>query len=731
MVLNKVFRKFPFIAQHDAMDCGPACLAMISSYYGKDYGLQYMRDCSYLTREGVSLVGLTEAAVTIGMKSVSLRITAKDLVTAELYPVVLFWNACHFVVLYAITKAKRSQKYIFHIADPEVGRISVPEDEFMLSWGDQEGKGIVFAPQPTEEFYTKEVGKTSSSPVFFLKKYVTVYGKELAKIGVCLASVSALSLTLPYLAQILIDKGITNKNYGVLNMILFAQLSIYLGTVLIEVIRNWVVLYTGTRINIDIITDFFVKIMKLPLRFFDTKFLGDFYQRVQDHQRIKDFLTSQSMTTIFSIVSFMVFFIALFNYSGTLLTVYLLFTLGSIVWAQFFFHKREMLDYFRFKNSSMNQQAISELIYGIRDIKVNNFEKYKINQWREIQKKNYFNNLKSLKLDQCQLMGFECINQVKNLLVTYIAARAVIQGNMTFGGMMSVSYIIGQMNSPITQLINFSRGFQDAKLSISRLAEVQNLKEEDEGTTLSLPNKLSEGIQLHHVGFQYEGSLSPFVLHDINLKIPLGKMTAIVGASGSGKTTLMKLLLKFYQPSEGLITVNGMPLNEIISSNWHDKCGVVMQDGYLFSDTFARNISTNKKIEQDRLEEAMKVANIKNFVDTLPQREYTMGGSMGNGMSGGQMQRLLIARAIYKQPEFIFFDEATSALDAENENVIQHQLRKFLRNRTSIVIAHRLSTIKNADQIVVLYHGHIMEIGNHNSLIKKQGYYYNLIQNQL
>lgn len=379
----------------------------------------------------------------------------------------------------------------------------------------------------------------------------------------------------------------------------------------------------------------------------------------------------------------------------------------------------------------MNQQAISELIYGIRDIKVNNFEKYKINQWREIQKKNYFNNLKSLKLDQCQLMGFECINQVKNLLVTYIAARAVIQGNMTFGGMMSVSYIIGQMNSPITQLINFSRGFQDAKLSMSRLAEVQNLKEEDEGATLSLPNKLSEGIQLHHVGFQYEGPLSPFVLQDINLNIPLGKMTAIVGASGSGKTTLMKLLLKFYQPSEGLITVNGMPLNEIISNNWHDKCGVVMQDGYLFSDTFARNISTNKEIEQDRLEEAMKVANIKNFVDTLPQREYTMGGSMGNGMSGGQMQRLLIARAIYKQPEFIFFDEATSALDAENENVIQHQLRKFLRNRTSIVIAHRLSTIKNADQIVVLNHGHIMEIGNHNSLIKKRGYYYNLIQNQL
>lgn len=731
MVLNKTFHKFPFIAQHDAMDCGPACMAMISLYYGKDYGLQYMRNCSYLTREGVSLVGLTEAAISIGMKSVCLHITAKDLVSAELYPVILFWNACHFVVLYAITKEKYSKKYIFHIADPEVGRISVPEDKLMLSWGDHEGKGVVFVPQPTEDFYTREVVKTTKSPVCFLRRYISIYGRELAKVAVCLASVSILSLTLPYLTQILIDKGITSKDFSVLTLILLAQLGIYLGMVAIELIRNWIVLYTSTRINIDIITDFFKKIMKLPLRFFDTKFLGDFYQRVQDHQRIENFLTSQSMTTIFSVVSFMVFFIALLNYSSILLIVYLLLTIGSVIWAQFFFHKREMLDYFRFKNNSMNQQAISEMIYGIRDIKVNNFENYKINQWQKIQRETYLNNLKSLKLDQGQLMGFEGINQIKNLLVTYIAARSVIQGNMTFGGMMSISYIIGQMNSPISQLINFFRGFQDARISMNRLEEVQNLKEEDEGATLCLPSKLSEGIQLHHVGFQYEGPLSPFVLHDINLNIPLGKMTAIVGASGSGKTTLMKLLLKFYQPSEGMITVNGMPLRKIISSNWHDKCGVVMQDGYLFSDTLARNISTNKEINQKQLEEAMKIANIKDFIDTLPQKERTMGGGMGNGMSGGQMQRLLIARAIYKQPEFIFFDEATSALDAENENIIQHQLQKFFRSRTSVVIAHRLSTIKDADQIVVLDHGHIVEIGDHRSLINKQGYYYHLIQNQL
>lgn len=730
--MKNLLKRTPFVAQHDTMDCGPACLAMISQYYGKCHTLQFLRDNAYLTREGVSLVGLTDAANSIGFDSAALKVTIEELDKKEIYPSILYWNASHFVVLFSITHSLLNGHRTFHIADPSVGLIDVTEENLRNSWVGDDGKGVLFVPMPTARFFEMAQEKEDSSDYRYLFSYFTPYVKNFAKLAICLAASCILTLIFPFLTQALIDNGVTEGNTSVVTMILIAQLSVYMGSAIIEVVRNWIVLYIGARINIDIISDFFTKIMKLPFRFFDTKFTGDFYQRVQDHARIEQFLTSQTLTTLFSIASFSVFFVVLLNYDLYILCVYLSLTIVSVVWSRYFLQKREMLDYFRFKNNAQNQEAISEMIYGIQDVKLNDFEEFKIGKWRKIQIETFGVNLKTLKIDQFQLTGFEFINQVKNILVSYIAAQSVIDGNMTLGGMMTVSYIIGQMNSPVSQLVSFFRSFQDARISMRRLAEVQNMAEEGENSDKLSPMPSPRDIKLQSLSFQYEGPSSPFVLHDVNIYIPAGKMTAIVGSSGSGKTTLMRLLLKFYEPSMGSVLVEGIPLLNISPKEWRNQCGVVMQDGYIFSETIARNIATSEEsIDRNRLEEALKIANIKDYVDSLPQKENTMIGSMGNGISGGQRQRLLIARAVYKRPNYIFFDEATSSLDTENENLIQKRLKDFFKDRTVVVIAHRLSTVKNADQIIVLQEGRVVEIGSHQQLIKSNGAYYRLVKNQI
>lgn len=733
-----IFKSFPFVAQHDAMDCGPACLAMISKFYGKDHSLQYLRDISFLTREGVSLTGLNEAAGLIGLESMAVRTSLGKLAEEKPFPCIVFWKNAHFVVLYGIKKNIFNNSLSYQIADPAKGFFNVSEKSFLQCWNNNEDQGAAFLVYPTEKFYQTAPEKGDKGNLKYLFSYLSPYRRELIQLFISLSIGSLLTLAFPFLTVFLIDRGVSQKSLNIVYVILLAQLFLFLGSIVIEIVRNWLVIYIGARINIAVISDFFKKILRLPLHFFDTKFLGDFYQRIQDHSRIEQFLTSQSLTTFFSLINFLIFFIVLLRYDYKILIVYGALTVAAVFWSRMFLKKRERLDYFRFKSNALNQQAVNEMIFGIQEIKLNNFEDYKIGQWEKVQIDVFGVNLKILRLDQLQLTGFDFINQLKNIIVTGLAAREVVMGNLTLGGMLGISYIIGQMNSPVNQLIVFFRSLQDAQLSMDRLSEVQNQKEEEvKGQKIlklknSPKSRLREGITIRNLSFQFEGPHSPYILKNVNLTIPAGKTTAIVGASGGGKTTLMKLLLGFYQPTSGEIKINQHDLSKISPVSWRKNCGVVLQDGYIFADTIERNIATQDiDIGKDRMAKAVKIANIGDFIQSLPLKEKTIIGASGNGISGGQRQRILLARAVYKEPQYIFFDEATSALDTENEKIIHDHLADFFENKTVVIIAHRLSTVKNADQIIVLKEGEVMETGSHKELLKQKGTYFNLVKNQL
>lgn len=724
-----------FIPQHDQMDCGPSCLAMISSHYGKDFNLQYLRDNCFITREGVSLLGISEAAEKIGFKHISAKVKIEDL-DNELLPCILHWNQNHFVVLHKITKNIFTRKLRYKIADPAHGFITLSEEKFKKSWLSDGEKGVALFLEPTEYFFGQEPPKEEKISVKHLLSYLKPYKKSMGWMFFLLSLGTLITLIFPILTQKLIDDGVNQKNFSIITYILLAQLAFFFGSIIINIFRNWIMLVVGTKINIQIISDFLKKMLRLPIRFFDTKLMGDFNQRIQDHERIEHFLTSQSLLTVFSIITFTAFFGILWYYDFSILLTYMTLTVASVLWSLFWMRKRKVLDYHRFQQRSENQESIYEIINGVSEMKLNQFEDFKRREWEKIQQKLFKINIRILKLDQIQLSGFEFINQIKNILVTFLSAYFVVQNKMTLGELLSVSYIIGQMNSPVSQLISFFRSLQDAKLSLSRLNEVQNHQEEEQEHHQNLPvlqeHFSNAGIKIDNVSFQYEGPHSPYILKDISLNIPKGKITAIVGASGSGKTTLLKMLLKFYEPSQGKIKINGINLEDISPIELRKNCGVVMQDGFIFSDTIERNIATSdEEIDEDKLKKSMEIANIKTFVEELPLGLNTKIGASGNGVSGGQKQRILIARAVYKNPQFILFDEATSALDAENEKIIHDNLQSFFKGRTVIIVAHRLSTVKNADQIIVLKKGQIVEQGNHKELVSKQGEYFNLVKNQL
>ena len=727
-----------FTPQHDQMDCGPACLSMIASKYGKKYSLQYLRDNSFLTREGVSLLGLTEASKKIGFDTLSAKLTIEKLIDEkQTLPCILHWNQNHFVVLKKITRNIFTKKHYFHLADPAHGFIKLDEIKFKNSWIVDDNKGVSLFLEPTDDFYKKTPPVNNTVTIKYLFTYLKPYTKKLSIMFLLLLFGSLLTLILPFLTQNLIDNGINTKNVNNITIILFAQLSVFLGAIVFEIIRNWLMLYIGTKISISIISDFLSKLLKLPIKYFDTKLVGDFNQRIQDNERIEHFLTSQSLLTLFSIITFSVFFGVLWYYDFKILFIYLLLTLLAIAWSIFWLNKRYILDYFKFKHRSENQDSIYEMLNGVTEMKLNQFENLKRKNWEKIQESLFKINIRVLKIDQIQLSGFEFINQVKNILVTFIAATFVIKGKMTLGELLSVSYIVGQMNSPVNQLVNFFRSLQEAKLSLERLNEVQNHPTEEQNSnqkTILISDNRNQNseIQFNNVSFQYEGPKSPYVLKDINFTIPDGKITAIVGASGSGKTTLMKLLLKFYDPTQGELFFNSENINNISPKSLRENCGVVMQDGFIFSDTIERNIATGDEyINKEKLQNAVQIANIEEFVNSLPLGYNTKIGASGNGISGGQKQRILIARAIYKNPHYIFFDEATSALDAENEKIIHDNLQQFFKGKTVLIIAHRLSTVKNADQIIVLKNGEIAEIGNHQQLVQNKADYFNLVKNQL
>ncbi|WBL25750.1 peptidase domain-containing ABC transporter [Zunongwangia sp. HGR-M22] len=724
-----------FSPQHDQMDCGPACLKMIANHHGKDYPIEYLRKNSYLTKEGVSLQGIKLAAQDIGFKTFPTKVSLELLMEKkELLPCILHWNQNHFVVLQKIYRSKFSKKRYFLIADPAHGFIKVQYESFKSNWLSNNTEGVVLYLNPKQSFFEKDPPIEPPFPLKRLLSYLKPYKRQLSLMFLLLMIGSLINIVLPFLTQRLIDDGVNTKDMSVINIILLAQLSLITGTIITEIFRNWLMLYVGTKVSIQIISDFLKKLLSLPINFFETKMIGDFNQRIQDNQRVENFLTSQSLITIFSVISLSTFLIVLLYYDSFILLIYILLTTLSIIWSLVWLKKRRILDYYKFQHKSENQDSLYEIINGVAELKLNNLESYKRNNWKKIQKRLLQINIRLLKVDQFQLSGFNLINQAKNIFVTYFAASYVIEEKMTLGTLLAISFIIGQLNAPISQLINFFRSLQDAKLSLSRLQEVQNHPEEDGKELDVIPTSKNnkKGIKIENLSFQYGGPKSSYALKQIDLFIPEGKTTAIVGASGSGKTTLLKLLLKFYRPTHGKIYYNQVDINKISSFVLRGKSGVVMQEGYIFSDTIERNIATSElNISHNRLTKAIKTANIEGFINDLPLKLKTKIGASGNGISGGQKQRLLIARAVYKNPNYLFLDEATSALDAENEKIIHSNLNNFFKKKTAIIIAHRLSTVKNADQIVVLENGCIVEIGNHEELVLNRAKYFDLIKNQL
>lgn len=738
---------FPFYQQIDVKDCGPTCIKIVAKHYGKSLQIQQLRQLSETTREGSSLLGLSEAAEKVGFHTLGVQVSLEGLIEAEL-PCILHWNNNHFVVFYKIkyhknifSFLKKGEKKIksILISDPAHGLLSYTKEEFLQHWigshaTDKTAEGIVLLLEPTPKFYTEELEEEEKLEFnfSFISKYVFRYKRFIVQLIIGLLAGSLLQLVTPFLTQSVVDVGIQNQDIHFVYLILIAQLFLFFGKTSLEIIRSWILLHLSTRINISLISDFFIKLMNLPISFFDVKMTGDILQRINDHQRIERILTTSSLNILFSLANLVIFGLVLIYYSFQIFSIFLVGSLFYFVWVLFFFKKRKELDYKRFSQISEEQSKVIELINGMQEIKLHNAERQMRWGWEYQQARLFKISIKSLTLEQTQSVGSSFINELKNILITILAAKLVIDGEITLGMMMAITYIVGQLNGPIIQLINFMRDAQDAKISLDRLGEIHN-KEDEEPAHVQKINQIptTSDLKLKGISFRYTGSIDP-VIKNLSMSIPAHKITAIVGTSGSGKTTLMKLLLKFYEVHQGDIYIGSHKLTNIAQKAWRGQCGTVMQEGYIFNDTIAKNIAVGSDfIDDQQLHRAIHIANIKSYIEQLPLGIHTKIGMEGVGLSTGQKQRLLIARAVYKNPNFLFFDEATSALDANNEKIIMENLYDFFVDKTVLVIAHRLSTVKNADQIVVLEEGQIVETGNHESLIAQKGNYYHLIKNQL
>ncbi len=691
--------------------------------------------CLYY-KGGVSLMGLSDAAGTIGFKTMGLRITLDQLVNDVPLPCILYWKQNHFVVCYGIKK--RRGHYHFLIADPAKQPISYAEEELKKSWLSMENAGcevgVALALEPTIDFleYEDELENNGHKLSFFIK-YLTPYKKQLLQLMLGILLVSLLQLILPFLTQVLVDVGIRNGNLNFITLVLVAQVIISISQLSVEFIRSWILLHVNTRISITLISDFLIKLMKLPLHFFDTKLLGDLMQRIRDHNRIRSFLMGSSITTLFSFVNFFIFAFVLAYYNLTVLGIFLLGNTLYVCWILVFMKYRRELDIRRFAQAAGEQSNLIQIVTAMQEIKLNNCETQKRWQWERIQVKLFKISIKGLALGQIQQVGSIFFNQTTNIVISFIAAKAVIDGQMTLGMMMSLTYIIGQLSSPVSSFIGFAQQFQDAKISLERLNEIHGRKDEEQDISSKLTVLPEKGdIRIENVSFSYDGANRDYVLDDVSLHIPQHKMTAIVGASGSGKTTLIKLMLGFYTPNKGAIKIQDTPLENINPHLWRARTGSVMQDGFIFSETIAQNIAVGEEqIDIERLRHAVTIANIRDFIDSLPLGYNTKIGMEGNGISQGQRQRILIARAVYKNPDYLFFDEATNALDANNEREIMEHLHEFYKGKTVVVVAHRLSTVRDADNIIVLDKGKIAEEGTHKELVERKGLYYRLVKNQL
>jgi ATP-binding cassette subfamily B protein len=719
---------FTFYKQLDQMDCGPTCLRMVAKHFGRNIKLQTLRKLCQINREGVSLLGISDAAEKIGFRTLGAKIRLESLTDAEM-PCILHWRQNHFVVLYKIRKNK------FYIADPGDGLFTLDTEQFSRNWlaDSKEQEGIALLLSPTPSFYEHEDEKSTGVSWNFLIRYLITYCKLVMQLLFSLGIGSILQLVAPFLTQSIVDIGINTRNLNFVYIIVIAQAFLTIGRVSIEFIRSWILLHISTRINISILTDFLIKLMKLPISYFDTKMTGDIMQRMGDQKRIESFLTGSTLSTLFSVFNLVIFSVVLAYYNATIFFVYLISSTCYVLWILMFLKKRRALNYKSFEISSKNQSAVIQLVIGMQEIKLNNCEQQKRWEWEHLQARLFKFSVKNLALSQYQQGGSTFISESTNLLITFLAAKAVVEGQLTLGAMVAMQYIVGQLNNPIQQFLSFIQGFQDAKISLERLNEIHQMDDEEpvnKEFKQDLP--ANKTLSLHNLTFRYPGADNLPVLENIELTIPAGKTTAIVGMSGSGKTTILKLLLRFYEPLKGEIKVGDQPLDNISYKTWRNSCGVVMQDGFIFSDTIERNIAVGDEYaDRQKLQHAIKVATINDLIETLPLGLNTKIGAEGNGISQGQRQRILIARAVYKDPEYIFFDEATNSLDANNERVIMDNLQQFFAGKTVVVVAHRLSTVNKADNIIVLDKGRIIEQGNHNQLTAIKGHYYQLVKNQL
>ncbi|MCB0547781.1 MAG: peptidase domain-containing ABC transporter [Phaeodactylibacter sp.] len=723
-------RKFPFYQQLDAMDCGATCLRMISRHFGRYYSLEYLRELTYMGKQGVTLLGISDAAEHIGLQSLAVKTTYDRLSRDIPLPCIAHWRQEHFVVVY------KANKHYAWIADPASGKFKLSREEFLENWvsdvEEGEGLGVLLLLETTPEFFAREGESTDKSGFGYVFSYFKKYRPLIVQLIVGLFLGTLLQLTFPFLMKAIVDKGIDTEDIDFIWIVLIAQLILFATQLAVEQFRSWILLHVGIRVNISLISDFLIKLTKLPIKFFDSKISGDLMQRIADHERVQRFLTSTSLVSIFTFVNFLAFSYVLFLWHKLVFLIFFGGTALYLGWVFFFQQMRRELDYKRFDQSADNQSNLIELINGMQEIKLHNAEKQKRWAWERIQARLFRTSISSLRIGQIQRAGASFFNETKNLIIIFIVAKAVIDGDMTLGMLLAVQYIIGQLNSPLGNLVDFLRNMQEAKISLERMNEIHSKEDEEHAGEKIILLPESGDLIFEKVSFQYNGPHSPSVLKNVNLRIPKGLTTAIVGTSGSGKTTMLKLLLNIYQPTEGAIRLGDINLSNINNKLWRSKCGVVMQDGYIFYDSIAKNIALGDEIiDKRKLLKAVKVANIQSFIESLPLGYNTKIGQEGLGLSQGQKQRLLIARAVYKNPEYILFDEATTALDAYNEMIIMENLEEFFYGRTVVIVAHRLSTVMNADNIVVLEGGEIVEQGNHDELTYLRGAYYQLVRNQL